>query len=144
LLEELRTYPSRAASLPFVWSRNKEKNEKARRWYFAAIRRGEIPTSGGRYQRTGEYAKSWTGKLLKDGTTRTIRISNSYPAAKWIGGSFDRNRDFQIPGHKKTGWARSADTFDFYAEAAQEEMRKRFDRVFDEGFGKLRTRARNR
>jgi hypothetical protein len=144
MLDELGTYPNRAATLPFVWSRNKTKNEKARRYYFAAIKRGEIQTSGGRYVRTGAYGKSWTATSRKDGTRRIITVSTSYPVAKFIGGSFSRNRDFQIPGHKTTGWPRSVETVDFYLEAAEEEARNQFNRVIDERLGVLRIGRRNR
>lgn len=143
LLSELQYYP-RAATLPFVWSRNAKSNERARRYYFAAVRRGEIPTSGGRYQRTNQYAKSWRVDLQKSGGLRTISARTNYPGAKFVGGSFDRRRDFQIPGHQTTGWPRSIETVDFWFNAAQQEIRRAFDRTIEDRLGVLVTRRVNR
>lgn len=141
LLDDLRTYPARAAVLPFVWSRNKAANERARRYYFAVIAKSN---PGGRYQRTGKYAQSWTVTLRKSGSVRTISAGSNYPAAKFIGGSFNRNRDFQIPGHKVTGWPQSAKTVDFWLNASQEETERQFDRVIASELGIRSSGRRNR
>lgn len=48
----------RPSPRPFIWSEDKAANNRARKWYFRAIREGRIETEGGRYKRTGKMKKS--------------------------------------------------------------------------------------
>lgn len=124
LLAELAYYPD-LPSRPFVWSKNPTRNRKAQRYYFAAVNRGEIATSGGRYVRTGRYGRSWFMEQTVERGVFILRIGSTYPAAKWIGGTLNQRSigeaiAWQIPGHNTTGWPQQVRTVNFFVDAAQE------------------------
>lgn len=124
LLSELAFYPG-PSSRPFVWSNNPTKNRKAQRYYFAAVKRGDIETSGGQYVRTGAYGRSWFVEQSVEKGAFTLRIGSTHPAAKWIGGTLNQRSvkeaiAWQIPGHANTGWPEQVRTVNFWIDAAQE------------------------
>lgn len=82
---------------PFIWSRNKAAQARARRWWFRAVRTGQVPTEGGRYRRTGELVKAWklVTEYSADGVT--IKATNSRPGARFVVG------DRQVPSHIRSG-----------------------------------------
>lgn len=134
ILDELRYEPP-SVHYPFVWT-----TEKQRRAYWATDGFG----AGIPYKRTHRYSQAWKLDLLRDGDTFTFRVSNDDPKAKWVGGSFDRRREFQQPGHVASGWPKSLETVDFWLEAAGDEFQKAFDRMIDSTFGGLTLTRRNR
>lgn len=89
--------PVRLAPRPFVWSNDAAANNRARKWYFAAIRDGRIETVNGRYKRTDKMKKSAfvdaNLKNLEGLTTMGFRGEGS-EGADYVYGLR------QIPGHK--------------------------------------------
>jgi len=122
LLSELAYYPG-PATHPFVWSTDATKNARARRYYFAAVRRGAIPTQGGRYARTGAYGRSWFLAQQVESGAFALRVGTTYPAARFIGGALNQRSvreavAWQIPGHATTGWPRQVETVDYWLDVA--------------------------
>lgn len=101
-LAELAEYP-RPSVHPFRWSYDDAANERARRWYFAAIRRGEIPTDGTRYKRSGRFGKSWDSVVQETGDSVDAVLGTKFDKASYVVGNADGTLN-QIPGHKRTGW----------------------------------------
>ena len=127
-LDEATHYPP-AAKLPFEFN-----TERSRRWYFAAVNGRipgvTIPTSGGRYRRTGKLKNSFFVKVfLRDGSFEIVLGSDS-DKTKWVVGSFDRNRNYQVRGHRNTGWQLIAPTADFWLDAAEDEFLKRIPVIY--------------
>lgn len=114
LLNELR-YTPRLAVHPFVWSTNPAANERARNWYFAAVRRGLIPTSGGRYQRSGQMVAGWEVDVTVGDGAIALVARNKSRALRWVTGQQ------QVPGHATTGWVRHQETLNYWREAARED-----------------------
>jgi hypothetical protein len=95
-------------------------SDKSRRWYFAAVNGRipgvTIPTSNGRYARTGQLGDSWKATLrVQDNRTDFIVSSDydstwrgqSYPIAALVGGPIAPNSKFnQVPGHRRV-WGRN-------------------------------------
>ncbi len=122
LLDELRVYPARQPTFPFIWSNDPAANARARRYYFAVVAKNN---PGGRYQRTGAYANSWRVRFTGDG----LRVSSDYRGARWTGGSLARDvqraRRWQIPSHRATGWPVSSVTINYWFEVYREELVRR-------------------
>ncbi len=95
LLKALQVEPENLPDLPFVWSYNPEKQNRARRWYFANVVKGK---GGGRYQRTHKLAKSWKILVKVDANGGMIEAVNNAPGADYVIG------DRQVPSHYLTGW----------------------------------------
>lgn len=96
------TPPARTPSSPtFVWSRNKAANARARRWWFANIKKGNIRTDGHNYIRSGKLQQAWTIRAIVQQGKATITVENPSRGASYVYG--DENRA-QIPGHATTGW----------------------------------------
>ena len=96
---------------PFVWSNNPAANARARRWWFAAIKRGIIETENGHYKRTGNLMKGWDIDIKNKTDGVVLTVSNE--AAKgiiiaYVYGSLSLDEGeaarFQLPGHVATGW----------------------------------------
>lgn len=115
----------RQAVHPFVWSNDPAANERARRWYFAAIKRGDIPTDGTRYIRSGKFGNSFDIVAMRDGDDVIATFGSSASAASYIVGNADGSLQ-QIPGHRRTGWYE----FDLLAEVwAEERIRETAERL---------------
>lgn len=84
----------------FIWSRNREKQARARRWWFAAIRKGIVPTANGRYARTGLLQRSWKLESRIESYFGAISISNSRKGAEFVVGTW------QVPSHEANGYPR--------------------------------------
>lgn len=143
LLDELQHYPEQQAVHPFVWSHNEQANARARRYYFWAVNQGIIPTDGNRYVRQYKFRDSWKVDLDNTAGTSQVIVSNSYRGTRYIVGSFDQRRDYQIPGHKTTGWLPVRETIKFWQEAIIEGFAKRF-KQFAVSRGTFSTRITNR
>ncbi|MGB1288002.1 MAG: hypothetical protein ACPG7F_15805 [Aggregatilineales bacterium] len=88
---------------PFIWSLNPEKQRRAQRYYFAAIARGEIPTDGTRYRRSGRYGKSFDAGVKETKDSVDAVLGSDFDKASYVAGNEDGSIK-QIPGHVKTGW----------------------------------------
>lgn len=137
LLTDLRTYPGSVVH-PFQFA-----TEKSRRWYFAAIASGIIRTSGGRYQRTGGLADSWQVDYLLNENGFIIRVKSDYKGTKYVVGSFDRSRNYQVPGHKNTGWRLVLPVVDRWLDIAKKDFEDTASRRLKE-LARLKTIRRNR
>lgn len=128
LLNELAFMPGTPAS-PFVWSHNKEENDRARRWWFWAISAGKVRTDGSHYIRTGDLVNSWSIEIQADGLETRVVLSNPANILPLVQGSLAQDLTaaarFQIPGHKKTGWPLVAETANFW-------LNDIFPEVYDE------------
>lgn len=73
--------------------------DKSRRWYFA----NKVPkgSRGGHYQRTGAIQDSWVVLINPIFADNTISIRNLRPESVYVYGPR------QVPGHKKTGFAKN-------------------------------------
>lgn len=94
-LKVVQTYPEGVPTLPFIWSYDPAKQNRARRWYFANKAKGNI---GGRYQRTGGLGKAWETKAVITPLAGEIELINTSPAATYVYGPL------QVPSHYLTGW----------------------------------------
>lgn len=85
---------------PFFWSLNPEKQQKARRWWFKAIRLGKVRTDGKRYIRSGAILRAWKLVSNFNDFDGLITLSNPAPGAEWVVG------EKQVPSHEKSGHPR--------------------------------------
>lgn len=141
--DELAFEP-RVSVHPFVWSDDPAADARARGWWFANLAEGNIPTDGERYIRSSGLSESWVVRLEINGSEFELIAESKYKGAKWVVGTFDRRRNWQIPGHETTGWVRVRETADFWHEAFIEDYRQRFNKVVDATLGSFETGRRNR
>lgn len=110
-----RRIPTRRQAGTFVWSNDPAANARAAQWWFIAVRKGEVPTQNGRYNRTGNFQRSFDFRVESDRQepdTYTVVIGANANALykgfryKWVVGTFDKRRGdkYRIPGHRATGW----------------------------------------
>lgn len=123
-LSEMRHYPP-PAKLPFDFGSTDERNA-----YFDKIRKGLVPTSGGRYARTGALAASMFFTGLSEAGRFTFKAGTRSKIARKVVGSMDASRDVRTPGHVRTGWPLLRDTVNFWLDAADEEMKKQIDSIY--------------
>lgn len=100
--KSVQTIPANLPGLPFVWSKIRASNEKARRWWFAAIN-GHIPgvrieTEGGRYKRKSTSIDAGAMVDKKTGNI-TIEIPDGKFGDYVVGAR-------QVPSHARTPWPR--------------------------------------
>lgn len=119
------------------WDRTDFVNDASRRAFFAK-------TEGAAYQRTGKYRMAWVVSLLRTEDGAAIRASNNRPEARFVGGTFDRKRDFQQKGHTRTGWNRVRDTADTYNARMVTDFTARKNKYLNEALGASTTSARSR
>lgn len=120
LVDELRYEPEKHPDMPFIFSPDPRKNERARRRYHAMINSGEIQTDGEHYIRTHQTAQGWDADvLIGDGIVALVvehkvkgRGTGRY--IQFVEG------DKQVPSHKATGWPYYPDTLKYWTEAAVE------------------------
>lgn len=137
-LAELQHMPG-PAKHPFEFA-----TEASRRYYMAAVRRGEIRTANGRYVRTGNTARAWRIRPVRTREGFQFVVENGLIHAKYVYGSFDQSRDYQVPGHFNTGWTPVNQTVEFWFDAVWEEYRREVDRVIPREFARPRGRRKNR
>lgn len=117
----LRRYPPprTPASPPFVWSYDKTKNERARRWFFANYPAG--------YTRTGALGRNWKSSIeLAAGGVIEIAVENDSRAASYVYGSDTYG---QVPGHETTGWFNAADEVTEYGLALEDDLLELWDDI---------------
>jgi hypothetical protein len=101
---------------PFIWSNDPQKQARARAWWFANLKK-KGDSSGGRYQRTHGLSRGW---LIDINTFRASIMISVYNAAdravKWT------QSVFQVPSHKRSGWAQYEDVLLKAEEKAQNNI----------------------
>jgi hypothetical protein len=97
-------------SIKFVWSLNRAANARARRWWFANLRAGNIPTDGQHYLRSGVIENSWQNEIFLDGDEVVLSFFNPADGAEYVYGSPEQT---QVPGHATTGWLNYKDLLVF-------------------------------
>ena len=85
----------------FVWSYNRAANARARRWWFAAIKRGAVQTDGKHFLRTGVIPAAWQTEIAIVGDQIVMSLVNPASGSEFLYGSEERP---QVPGHATTGW----------------------------------------
>ena len=88
---DIKKYPGRQSSGPQQW-----KSERQRRWFFAALRRGEIQVP---YRRTGKLGQSWTRTIEKGGRWPAAVIGTNRAYAPWV-----QDEERQAPMHARNTW----------------------------------------
>lgn len=93
--------PSRQPTHPFIWSFDQGAQNRARRWWFAAIA-GKIPgvrieTDGNRYRRSGKLLAAISVHIDRPVGTITVTGIDSDAFDFTVGKK-------QVPSHQRTGW----------------------------------------
>lgn len=127
-IEEASYYPARKAQ------KFQFQTLKSQRWWFAALA-GNIPgvtisTDGKRYKRTGKLKESFFVRVNASTDSFEIVLGSDSAITKWVMGSFDRSRDYQVIGHKQTGWIPIKQTADFWLDATEEEFLDRIPQIY--------------
>ena len=104
IVATLGTIAPPRGSEKFVWSNDAEANARARRWWFANLRKGNIPTDGRHYKRQGRPGMGWDIEVDRDGDNIVIRIFNKWEKSWTVYGRLLVNvKRPPIPGHARTG-----------------------------------------
>ena len=119
------------------WERSDFVSDAQRRAFFAK-------TGGQAYTRTSKYRMAWAVTLIRMDNGGAIRASNDRPEARFVGGTFDQRRDFQQPGHTRTGWPRARDVAAEYNAKAVADFTQRKNRYLDQALGTATFTQRNR
>lgn len=82
----------------FVWSLNPAAQRRAQRWWFAAVRKGLVPTANGRYARTGLLQRSWKLESRIESYVGGITLKNTRKGAEFVVGAR------QVPSHEQSGY----------------------------------------
>lgn len=141
LLDDLRHTPGPSKNAlnsdqPFRWSNDPIKNANARKWWFAHFPNGR--------ERTGTLVDAWQVLLEKIGQAFDIIAKNSTPYLKWVVGTLDQRRNYQIPGHARTGWRLVTETTATFFDTFYAEFLRRFNESIPRAWGDVTTRRRNR
>lgn len=122
--QQNQDYPNRTGAI-FVWSRNPSANTRARRWWFAQVKAGRIPTSGGRYKRSGKLGKSFKATFRSRAKSVEIEITTDYPKYRYVVGDFGVGGEkYQIVGHTQTGWYSIARNVNEFFDAVEETFQR--------------------
>lgn len=115
MLAELTQEPAQPTH-PFIWSFDEAAQDRARRWWFAAIARGEVRTDGHRYIRSGMLVFNW--EVVVNDTPNSISwsVENNAPGVDYVQGSK------QVPSHAMSGWPNADDIIDKYQVIATDEF----------------------
>jgi hypothetical protein len=97
VLEELRTYPpQRRLTRKSVYGKTFQ-SDKQRRWFFAALRSGEIQVP---YRRTNAFRKNWTIKSGRSGLRQVVENFTGY-------GPYNMGNRSQSRFQAKIGWRKT-------------------------------------
>lgn len=131
---------------PFRWSLNEEANDRARKWWFK-IGIHEKPTNGSNYIRQGNFQKAFTydyvedrnksqsGIVIAGKTDKRFRVDSGKYAGSFkynfLVGTFNQRTgaNWQLIGHKRTGWERVNDLATIAFKRYTDEIRKRFSAI---------------
>lgn len=98
VLNILKTYPpQKRVTRSQAYGGNGFFSDKQRRWFFAALRRGEIDTP---YKRTQELRRNW--KVIGEG--RNSIIANETPYGPYVMGDDDGSNQQRSRHEKLAGW----------------------------------------
>ncbi len=128
-LQAARNTP-RPSVHPFVWSYDPIKQAKARRWYFAAIKRGEINTNGQRYVRSGKFGRSFDTGVQDHGDSIDAVFGSDFDKSSYVVGNADESIK-QIPGHDTTGWQKFAIPAEQFEDDVVKGVQKELPNVFE-------------
>jgi hypothetical protein len=110
----LKTEP-RQPDYPFIWSHNPQQQARARAWWFAYLKR--TGKTGGSYQRTGGLVQGWKIDINTFRASLMITVYNAAErAVKWT------QSVFQVPSHRRSGWAQYEDVILKAEEKAQDSL----------------------
>jgi hypothetical protein len=123
--------PARKPTLPFKWSKNREAQGRASRWYFAAVAGKipgvRIPTSGGRYKRQNKLLEKLKIRFNRKERTITAEgLGKEDEAWSYVIGPR------QVPSHKRTGWKRVDKELDRAAGEFLDVSIRVWDKITDE------------
>lgn len=141
LLEDLRHTPGPSKNalntgVPYRWSNDPIKNANARKWWFVHFPNGR--------ERTGALNEAWNVMLEKIGRAFDVIAKNTTPYLKWVVGTFDQGRQYQIPGHARTGWRLVNVTTSTFFDKFYAEFLRRFTESIPSAWGDVSARRRNR
>jgi hypothetical protein len=123
--------PARKPAHPFIWSKKRSAQKRAKGWWFAAIAGRipgvRIPTSGGRYKRTGRMLKKL--KVRFDRPPRTITVTG-IDINK--GGALYTVGPRQVPSHARTPWPRIDKEMERAAVEINDKAIEVWDKITDE------------
>jgi hypothetical protein len=130
-LDELGFTPGPVASPWDGWSVDAAAHERARRWWFAAVDRGEVATDGRHYKRSGKMERGWFLEVSRDGADTRLDVGNREPGAIHVYGSLNMRSQgeaerWQIPGHRKTRWPVMRETVIFWMDVFRERLVETF------------------
>jgi len=142
-LTDVANYPP-PSKHPFQWSSDPSANRRAQQWWFAKVSSGQIATSGNRYIRSKQLAKSFKPDLVLDGGNAAMVIKSNARDSKgrfryrWVVGTFAKRdgKRWQIIGHKRTGW--------FYIQDVTNKWLLQFGEIMTREFGQVDVNIRNR
>lgn len=120
LLRIYQTAPPRDNST-FVWSLDRAKNAKARGWWFANLREGNISTDGRHYKRSGKPPYSVTVNLSQERNSISFQIKMKDPKMRFPFGALN-GVDTRNPTHKRTGWVFASPLVDTALRDAQSAL----------------------
>jgi hypothetical protein len=133
----------------------KDASDKARGWFFWAVRQGKIPGwkwvkatkntpahAEGRYRQSGHLGQSFTIAVSKTDSAVTGEIGTNAPYAPWVvgpdfpGEDFGGSKKYQAKIHSGRWWQFS-DVIDDNIEAAwkifEDDLLKQIEKAFAEG-----------
>lgn len=125
-IQPLRNEPPEP-DYPFIWSNNPASQARARAWWFAHLKRTG-KKNGGRYKRTHGLAQGW--QVDANAFRDSIMLSVYNPATravKWT------QSVFQVPSHKRSGWAQYEEILLRAEERAQDSIIEAWFSVLVEG-----------
>lgn len=88
----------------FVWSLDPAANKRARGWWWANLKEGNIPTDGKHYKRQGTPPYGVRVNLSQAQYSVTFQIVMTNRKMLMVFGALN-GEDTRLPSHKNTGWA---------------------------------------
>lgn len=140
-LDALRYTPGpskngRNSDQPFRWSDDPIKDARGRAGFFARFPNGR--------ERTGAMNEAWDVLLERVGRGFHVIAQNPVNYLKWVVGTFDQRRNYQIPGHARTGWHLVRETTSTFFDRFYTSFKERLDESIPRAWGGVNTRRRNR
>lgn len=102
-LSQIYTTAAPRDNSEFVWSLDPTKNKKAKGWWFHNLRKGNIPTDGRHYKRSGKPPYSVVLNVTEKRGAVSFQILMKKPKMRFVFGALN-GIDTRNPSHKRTGW----------------------------------------
>lgn len=93
---DMKRYPGRQSTGPQQW-----KSERQRRWFFAALRSGQIRIP---YRRTGTLGRGWTKHIKRGAKWPSATIGTHVAYAPYV-----QSKERQAPMHARNRWSTAQD-----------------------------------